>query len=123
MAKNYHKFYNEPAETEVEDVVEETVETSEEEIVEPAEEAIDEPVVEEPVPEPEPQVVAPVATKARIGRLYNTEKLNVRKAPGGEIAQVIDNKQTVTIIDDSNPDWFEISEPVKGFVMKKFIAE
>lgn len=93
----------------IEDVKEEVID-------EPAEEAIDEPVVEsEPVKEK--------AEKARIGRLYNTEKLNVRKAPGGEIAAVIDNKTTVTIVNDADSEWFEISAPVKGFVMKKFIAE
>lgn len=88
------------------------------------EEVIEEPAEEanyEPVAEPEP--VVEKAEKARIGRLYNTEKLNVRKAPGGEIAAVIDNKTTVTIVNDADSEWFEISAPVKGFVMKKFIAE
>lgn len=121
MGKNYHNMYksslkevDEP--TQVEEVVEEEVLTDNEDVVEePIVEP--EPVVEEPIPEPEPVV------KKRTGHLYNTERLNIRKAPNGEVLGVMDNKQSVVIIDDSDPDWYEISAPIKGFVMKKFIAE
>lgn len=91
------------------------------EVVEEVKEEVIEELAEEAIDEPEP--VVEKAEKARIGRLYNTEKLNVRKAPGGEIVAVIDNKTTVTIVNDADSEWFEISAPVKGFVMKKFIAE
>ena len=50
--------------------------------------------------------------------------LNVRKSPNGDIVKTIPNGARVVIADkdSNNADWYEISEPVKGFVMKKFIA-
>ncbi len=114
MSRNYHKMYNNSFEEP--EIVEDVVETVEEAPVEEVEEVTEpEPVKEEPV--------KVEAKKARIGRLYNTEKLNVRKAPGGEVVMIIDKKQTVTIENDADPEWFEISSPIKGFVMKKFISE
>ena len=115
MAKNYHKFYNEPAESEVEDVVEETVETSEEvEVPEPVEEVKEEELV--PVVEEAPKKASDIYVVAK------TSKLNVRKTPNGEVVSIINEGNQVTI--DSNfedNDWYKISDPVNGYVMKKYI--
>ena len=46
--------------------------------------------------------------------------LNVRIAPNGDIVKVISNGDNVTI-DSEDGDWYKISVPYEGYVMKKFI--
>lgn len=124
---NYNKMYkNEEVVTE-ETPVEEVVTPSEEDVVEESvtEEAPVEEVVaeEEPAPVEEPVKVeapAPVANDV-MGTVSGTALLNVRKTPGGEVATVLKEGDKVKIEDNTNPDWFEISSPVHGFVMKKYI--
>lgn len=101
----------EPAE--VEPIVEEK-EEKKEEIKEVKEEKIEE--VKE-----EAAVEVPEVKKEMAGHVTGGLNLNVRKAPGGDIIKSISNGEKVIISNDSNPDWFEISSPVNGFVMKKFI--
>lgn len=82
-------------------------------------EEIKEEVKIEPKKEKKPEVA-----KTSIGGIVTGGlNLNVRKSPNGEIVKTIPNGTKVVIVDkDSNADWYGISEPVKGFVMKKFIS-
>ena len=94
-------------------------EVKEEEMVEEIEEV--EEVIEEVV---EPKVEEPLETKLnKFGRVTGGLSLNVRQNPGGKVIKVIHNGEKVTIEDDSDNEWYKISEPVAGFVMKKFINE
>lgn len=57
--------------------------------------------------------------KFKFGRVFGGS-LNVRKTPNGEILNVIKDGENVTIKSEDD-DWYEISVPYDGFVMKKFI--
>ena len=84
----------------------------------PAEEVTDK--VEEEVVEEAAKVEEPKVKKT--GVVTGGLNLNVRKAPGAEIIKAIPTGTKVTIEDDSDAEWYKISEPVAGFVMKKFIT-
>ena len=126
--KNYNNMYKPKTLKEINDELTAPVEESAEvePQVEEVEEAKDE-VVEEKVEEVKEEIAVeekkeePIAKKASTGKVTGGLSLNVRKAPGGEIIKVLSNGESVTIKDDSNADWYEISSPVSGFVMKKFI--
>lgn len=97
----------------------------------PAEESINEEakaeepeVIEEAVEEEKvEEIKAPVVKEQpkKVGRVTGGLSLNVRNTPNGEIMDVLSNGTQVTIKNEENEDWYEISDPVKGFVMKKFI--
>lgn len=54
------------------------------------------------------------------GTITGGRSLNVRKAPNGEIINLLHEGTKVRIIDDSNPDWYKIDSP-EGYVMSKFV--
>lgn len=56
----------------------------------------------------------------RIGKVTGGLSLNVRKAPNGEIIKAVPNGSILTIIGEDG-EWYKISEPLEGFVMKKFV--
>lgn len=62
-----------------------------------------------------------VKTEDNVAKVIGDANLNVRKNPGGEIITNIAPGTVVSIVGEANEDWFEISNPVPGFVMKKFI--
>lgn len=81
------------------------------------EEVTEEPVKETPVEDiPIPKVSK---KKEKFGKVVGGS-LNVRKTPGGEIIKAISDNENVTI-DSEDGDWYKISVPVEGYVMKKFI--
>ena len=103
---NYNKISEEVKE--VTEVVEEVTEVVEE---------VTEPV--EPVKEAEPEV--------KKGVVRNCKALKVRKSPSTKtdnVITIIDAKTEVTILDDSNDDWYEIETEggVTGFCVKDFIT-
>ena len=57
--------------------------------------------------------------KFKFGTVINGS-LNVRRTPGGEVVNVIKNGENVTI-ESEEDDWFKISVPYEGFVMKQFV--
>lgn len=57
--------------------------------------------------------------KFKFGTVINGS-LNVRRIPGGEVVNVIKNGENVTI-ESEEGDWFKISVPYEGFVMKQFV--
>ena len=119
MSKNnYYKNY-----IPEEEVTEEEVNTSEEveEVVEETEEVKEE-AVEEVVEEVKEEVPVVSVEKGSTfkGFVDGTDKLNVRKSPMNEIVMIIDNGSEVTI-EGEEGDWYRISAPVAGYVMKKFI--
>ena len=72
--------------------------------------------------EDEETVVEIPETKKEIsGFVTGGLNLNVRKSPNGDIIKSIRTGDKVSIIDDSNPDWYKISSPIEGYVMRKFI--
>lgn len=97
--KNYNKMY-EPKDEVKEEVKEE--------------------VTEAPVEEEKPKKKKIVTV---FGKIVGGANLNVRKAPGGEIVTSLSEGTQVTIVDESNPDWYEINGPEVGFVMKKFVEK
>ena len=93
--KNYNKMYESKEEVKKEDVVEET---------------------------PVEEVKTEKATKKKsikFGRVINGS-LNVRKTPNGDIANILKDGENVTI-ESEKDDWYKISVPYEGYVMKKFI--
>ena len=95
--KNYDKMYEPKEETKVEETKEEVVETQIEDI---------------PLPKSSKK-------KSKFGKVVGGS-LNVRNTPGGDIVKVISDGENVTI-DSEDGDWYKISVPVEGYVMKKFI--
>lgn len=78
----------------------------------------------EEVKEIEPPIieVTPEETKKKkfkFGKVINGS-LNVRKTPGGEIIHVLKDGENVTI-ESEEDDWYKISVPHEGYVMRKFI--
>ena len=126
MKRSYNTMYrsNIKDEEETAPVEEPIVEAAPAEEVETAvEEVLEDVKIPEVVEEKkeEPRVETPVAKPTYIGVVTGGLNLNIRKNPGGEIIKAVPNGTNVTIVDDSNKDWYKISEPVAGFVMKKFI--
>lgn len=73
--------------------------------------------VEPPIVEVTPEEVK--QKKYKFGKVVNGS-LNVRKTPDGEIINVLKDGENVTIESEEN-DWYRISVPYEGYVMKKFI--
>ena len=63
-----------------------------------------------------------VDDKIKKGQVKCNNLLNIRNAPNGTLLQTISNGEYVEIIDDSNPDWYKIIKPVKGYVKKDYIV-
>lgn len=84
------------------------------------------------VPAEEPKVeesateeVKPKAKKVKLpfmGTVTGGLGLNVRKTPGGQIIGVISDGAQIRVLNDENPDWYQIESPA-GYVMKKFIKK
>lgn len=55
------------------------------------------------------------------GSVVGSANLNVRETPGGSIKTTITPGTEVVIEEEVNEEWFKISAPIDGFVMKKFI--
>lgn len=117
-----NKFYNEPETTE-EEVIEEVEEKEyDDETQNEYDDEVEELKVEEDseieVPEEEE-----VSKTPEIGTV-NCAKLNVRSMPSltSEIYGVLNMNDTVVIIDDTNPLFYQIEYDEKiGYVMKEFI--
>lgn len=75
------------------------------------------PVVEPPIVEVTPE--GPKKKKFKFGKVVGGS-LNVRKAPDADIVNVLKDGENVTI-ESEDGDWYEISVPYAGYVMKKFI--
>ena len=122
--KNYSNMYKPKTLKEINDELTAPVEepADVEAAVEEAEEVKEE-IKEEKIEEvkKETTVEVPVVKKEIAGHVTGGLNLNVRKVPGGDVIRSITNGEKVIIVEDSNPDWYEISSPIKGFVMKKFI--
>lgn len=69
--------------------------------------------------DPKPKKVAP---KKRIGTVTGGLNLNVRKTPGGEVVGCAAPDSKVDIVGEEG-DWYKVSNPFDGYVMKKFIVE
>lgn len=92
--RNYNKMYNNEIEKES------VVETQE---------------VEESKEELKKEVKKTPSTGKVIGG-----SLNVRKVPGGQVMSILNDGQKVQIAEEDG-DWYKISSPRIGYVMKKFI--
>lgn len=113
--RNYDQMYNnsnyEKKKIPVVETVEEIVEPVVEEKVEPVANTVREKVEKEETPE---------VKKSYTGRVIGGLKLNVRKEPNGDVISTLSDGDVVTIIDDTESEWYKIKSP-EGFVMKKFV--
>ena len=73
------------------------------------------------VPEKVVEDVKEEVKQPRTGTVCGGANLNVRKSPNGDVITSIQDGSQVTIVDDSNPDWYKIDSPINGYVMKQFI--
>lgn len=105
--KSYDRMYREYDVKEYENKVEE-----------PKEEPVK--IKEEKIPEEKKEDVKEEKKPSFIGTV-NGGSLNVRRNPNGDIVTSIKEGTQVVIVDESNPEWFKIESPEKGYVMKKFI--
>ena len=105
--KNYDRMYKSYVEPVKENVKEEEI------IPEAKEEIVN--------VEPKKEVKEEKESSSFIGTVIGGASLNVRKNPNGEIITSIKNGAQVVIVDDSNPEWYKIESPEKGYVMKKFV--
>ena len=76
-------------------------------------------VIEEKIPETKEDVKG-LKNPSFIGTVIGGS-LNVRKSPNGDIVTSIKEGTQVIIVDESNPEWYKIESPEKGYVMKKFV--
>lgn len=111
--RNYDQMYNkgfeEKKEQAIEPVVEQKVESEEkEEKVEPVADTVREEVKEEKAKGPYK------------GKVIGGRRLNVRQNPNGNIVDSLADGEIVTIVDDSDQEWYKIKSP-EGFVKKEFI--
>ena len=121
MKNNYNAMYKSSIKDEDETpVIEETAPVEEPAVV--AEEVLEDVKIEEPKVEEEKIEETPVKVESseKNGIVTGSLSLNVRKEPNGDIIKTIAPNEKV-IIKDEDGDWFKISSPVEGFVMKKFI--
>ena len=105
--KNYNEMYEPKEEVKKEEVKKEEVKKEE---VKKEGEVVDE------------LEITPTEVKGKkfkFGTVINGS-LNVRRTPGGEVVNVIKNGENVTI-ESEEGDWFKISVPYEGFVMKQFV--
>lgn len=111
--KNYNNMYKSKS---LKEISEETATAPVEELskteVEPTE--VEENVIKMELPKPEVEKIE------KTGTVTGGLNLNVRKQPSGEIIGSVPSGTKVVIINDRD-DWYEISSPVAGFVMKKFV--
>lgn len=113
--RNYDQMYNkgfeEKKERAVEPVVEEKVESEvkEEEKVEPVADTVREEVKKEKE-----------TKKSYKGRVIGGRRLNVRQNPNGNIVDSLADGEIVTIVNDSDQEWYKIKSP-EGFVKKEFV--
>lgn len=77
---------------------------------------------EEKIPEVKKEDVKEKQNPSYIGTVFGGASLNVRKNPNGDIITSIKEGTQVVIVDDTNPEWYKIESPEKGYVMKKFVA-
>lgn len=82
----------------------------------PKEEVKEEEIIPEEVKEDVKEEKKPTIT----GTVIGGASLNVRNNPNGDIVTSIKEGTLVTIVDESNQDWYKIESP-EGYVMKKFI--
>ena len=87
----------------------------------PAEETapVEEPVVEEAEA---PKKTTKKAKVPFMGKVTGGLNLNVRKSPNGQIVASLADGAQVRVINDEDPDWYQIESPI-GFVMKKFVEK
>ena len=109
MARSYNNMYKSDVEKEV---------TPNEEVVEVVE-------VEEPVEKIKPEKPAKREKKNAIpesGKVIGDASLNVRQNPSlsAGIINTLTPGVVVNIVEQSD-EWYKISAPVAGFVMKKFV--
>lgn len=57
----------------------------------------------------------------KTGKVVGEANLNVRQTPGGSVVTTITPGTEVEIETEVNEDWYKITKPVTGHVMKKFI--
>lgn len=97
--KNYNKMYDKKEETSVitEVTPDEVVETSVEDLIKEQK------------------------NDSKVGKVIGEANLNVRQTPGGSVITTITPGTEVEIETEVNEDWYKISKPVVGHVMKKFI--
>ena len=77
-------------------------------------------MVEEKIPEVK-EDVKENKSQSFIGTITGGASLNVRKHPNGDIVTSLKEGTQVVIVDESNPEWYKIESPEKGYVMKKFV--
>ena len=102
--KNYNKMYK-------------SNQKVDEDVVTPAE------IMEEKAPVEEPEKkkeVKPAKKKIKTGTVIGGLNLNVRAEPNGTIIGSL-APDTKVVIEEDLGDWYRISDPSKGFVMKKFV--
>lgn len=89
-------------------------------IIEPLEKVVEEKV--EPVADTVREEVKKEAKtkKSYKGKVIGGRRLNVRQNPNGNIVDSLADGEIVTIVDDSDQEWYKIKSP-EGFVKKEFI--
>ena len=111
--RNYDQMYNNRFEEKKneEKIMEPVAEVEEkEEKVEPVADRVREEVKKE----------SPKARKTYKGRVIGGRRLNVRKVPNCDVIDSLADGETITILDDTDPEWFKIAAP-EGFVKKEFV--
>lgn len=89
-------------------------------IIEPLEKVVEEKV--EPVADTVREEVKKEAKtkKSYKGKVIGGRRLNVRQNPNGNIVDSLADGEIVTIVDDSDQEWYKIKSP-EGFVKKEFV--
>lgn len=114
--KNYNSMYrSKVAKEEVETApVEELSKTEDDKIVIEEIEGTNEKVAKHELPRPEDVKIE------KQGSITGDLNLNVRNAANGEIIDKLVPGTKVIIVDEQD-EWYKISAPVEGFIMKKFV--
>ena len=74
-----------------------------------------------PVEEAPKKEAKPARKKQKTGTVIGDLNLNLRKEPNGEIVGSFPPGTKVVIAEDANDEWYKITDPSEGYVMKKFI--
>ncbi len=80
-------------------------------------------LMEDKAPEEEPEKkkeVKPAKKKTKTGTVIGDLNLNVRVEPNGTVIGSL-TPSTKVVIEEDLGDWYKISSPSSGYVMKKFI--